>query len=132
MQNTIDRPALEVVHFPSKGRGVVARRSFSAGETVDTVPVLVLPAEQWPHVEKTELFNYTYGWGPNLEHAALALGYGSLYNHSYRPNARYIRNLGELTIDFVALRNIEEGEEVTVNYNGDPTDTSPVWFEVQS
>lgn len=131
MMNTVEKPGLEVVLFPGKGRGVVARRQFSAGEIVETVPVLVLPAEQWEHIEKTVLYNYTYGWGPKLEHAGLALGLGSLYNHSFQPNARYVRHLDELTIDFVALRTIEEGEEITVNYNGDPDDTSPMWFEVK-
>jgi len=132
MMNAIDKSRLEVVHFPGKGRGVVARRRFSAGEIIESVSVLVLPAEQWEHIEKTVLYNYTYGWGPKTEHAALALGLGSLYNHSYRPNARYIRHLDDLTIVFVAVRTIEEGEEVTINYNGDPEDTSPMWFEVQS
>ena len=60
---------------------------------------------------------------------ALALGYGSLYNHSYRPNARY-DDVGQRTKLFTALRAIEPGEEITINYNGDPEDGSPVGFEV--
>ena len=60
---------------------------------------------------------------------ALALGYGSLYNHSYRPNARY-DDIGQLTKIFTALRDIPPGEEITVNYNGDPSDRAAVAFEV--
>jgi len=45
---------------------------------------------------------------------ALALGYRSLYNHSFRPNARY-DDVGPLTKDFTALRDIQPGEEITVN-----------------
>ncbi|HZU37814.1 MAG TPA: SET domain-containing protein-lysine N-methyltransferase, partial [Gemmataceae bacterium] len=60
---------------------------------------------------------------------AIALGYGSLYNHSYMPNARYDDEPGP-AMTFTALRTIRPGEEITVNYNGDPKDRSPVGFEV--
>ena len=59
----------------------------------------------------------------------LALGYGSLYNHSYRPNARYV-DLSERTKLFTAIRDIAAGEEITVNYNGEPEDQTPVGFDV--
>ena len=32
---------------------------------------------------------------------------------------------------FVALRDIEAGEEVTTNYNGNPDNLKPVWFDAQ-
>ena len=38
--------------------------------------------------------------------------------------------MGQRTKLFTALRAIEPGEEITVNYNGDPEDGSPVGFEV--
>ena len=60
---------------------------------------------------------------------ALALGYGSLYNHSFRPNARY-DDVGPQTKEFTAMRDIAPGEEITVNYNGEPTSRAAVWFEV--
>ena len=60
---------------------------------------------------------------------ALALGYGSLYNHSYRPNARYVDLAGRTKL-FTAMRDIAAGEEITVNYNGEPEDDTPVGFEV--
>ncbi len=68
-----------------------------------------------------------YAWG--LGTVALALGYGSLYNHSYEPNARYEASRRRTKI-FVALRKIATGEEITINYNGEPGDRSPVWFEI--
>ena len=58
-----------------------------------------------------------------------SLGYGSLYNHSYRPNARYDDEEGRIMV-FTALRDIGRGEEITVNYNGEPGDETPVGFEV--
>jgi SET domain-containing protein len=35
-----------------------------------------------------------------------------------------------LILEFVALRDIEAGEEITVNYNGHPASTRPVAFNV--
>jgi len=60
---------------------------------------------------------------------AIALGYGSLYNHSYTPNAHY-RDIGRRSKEFLAVRDIAAGEEITVNYNGDPQDRTAVDFEV--
>ncbi len=111
-----------------RGRGVFARRHFAEGELIEQVPVLVIPGEEWHFIEKTVLFSYCFSWGADSEHAALALGYGSLYNHSYQPNATYVKRLAELLIDFVALRPIAAGEEVTVNYNGSPNNQAPMWF----
>ncbi len=120
--------AVEVRQVRGKGRGVFARRSIPEGEVIETCPVLVLPAEQvGDDPARHALAAYTFEWG--RETVALALGYGSLYNHSYQPNARY-EDVGGRTKLFVALRDIAAGEEITVNYNGEPEDRSPVWFDV--
>jgi uncharacterized protein len=117
--------AIEVKRIKGKGRGVFARRLILKGEVIERVPVIVLPAEEV--VSGTTLANYAFKWGRGQ--AALALGYGSLYNHSDRPNARYW-DVGPQTKEFTALRDIEPGEEITVNYNGKPRSRSAVWFEV--
>lgn len=111
-----------------KGRGVFARRQIAEGELIEQAPVLVIPGEEWQHIEQTVLYNYCFSWGSDLQHAALALGCGSLYNHSYQPNAVYIKRVSELVIDFVALRQIAPGEEITINYNGSPGGQAPMWF----
>ena len=59
-----------------------------------------------------------------------ALGYGSIYNHSYSPNARYVKHFDRRTIDFIALWDIAAGEEIPTNYNGVPDSKKMVWFEV--
>ena len=48
--------------------------------------------------------------------AAIALGFTSLLNHAYVPNCEFIRHIDELVIDLVALRDIEAGEELTIDY----------------
>jgi len=120
--------AIEVKRIKGKGRGVFARRPIREGAVIESVPVLVMTAEEYARgVAGTVLENYCFGWDPDK--VALALGYGSLYNHSYRPNARY-EDVGPSTKRFIALRDIGPGEEITVNYNGKPKSRSKVWFDL--
>lgn len=110
------------------GRGIFAIRNIKKGEFIEEAPVIVIPINEWKLMKKKNILsNYIFRWE---EDKALALGYGSLYNHSYTPNARYHTNIENQSIDFYAREDIQEKEEITVNYNGDPTDQSPVWFEV--
>jgi hypothetical protein len=120
--------AIEVKRVKGKGRGVFARRFIRKGETIEKVPMLVLSAEEFENdLAGTSLANYCFAWGKGK--AALALGFGSIYNHSYRPNARY-DDVGPRTKEFTAIRDIEPGEEITVNYNGSPRSRATVWFDV--
>jgi uncharacterized protein len=117
--------SIEVKRIKGKGRGVFARRTIRKGELIEKVPMLVLPIEQSKC--GSVVSDYCFAWGRDT--VALALGYGSLYNHSYRPNARY-DDVGPQTKEFTALRDIQPGEEITVNYNGEPRSRKAVWFEV--
>jgi uncharacterized protein len=109
------------------GRGIYATRDIKKGEFIEEAPVIILPKTEWESLRDTILSDYYFQWG---EHKAIALGYGSLFNHSYTPNARYITNLNHQSIDFYARADIRENQEITVNYNGDPEDKSPLWFDV--
>ena len=51
-----------------------------------------------------------------------------MYNHSYTPSAILDELFDELMIEIVALRDIRQGEEITVNYNGDPENQEALWF----
>ena len=54
---------------------------------------------------------------------ALALGLGSIFNHStYNQNVAWERNIDAQTITYRALRDIELGEELCVSYG------SRLWF----
>src|SRR4051794_25229675 len=120
--------AVEIRNAKGKGRGVFARRVIKKGEEIERVPVLVMPVKEVQNgLDWTTLGTYCFLWEKGK--VAVALGYGSLYNHSYRPNARY-DDLGRQTKVFSALRDIGAGEEITVNYNGDPADRSSVGFDV--
>ena len=111
-----------------RGMGVFARKRIAAGTLIEQVPVLVLPTDSLYHPTGTSpLGNYVFHW--RKDHVALALGYGSLYNHSYAPNAR-CRDVQPKSKQFIAIRDIERDEEITFNYNGQPDDNASVGFEV--
>lgn len=89
----------------------------------------MIPAEEVEWIDRTILTNYYYEWEKNS--VAIGLGFSSLFNHSYKPNAYYVKNFADQKIELIAYENIEAGEEITVNYNkGGPTNPSPLWFEV--
>jgi uncharacterized protein len=112
------------------GRGIFATRTIQKGELIHEAPVIVCPDDEYKKLQKTVLRNYYFNWGENYDHVAIALGYGSLFNHSYSPNAMFENNLKKETVDFFALKKIKTGEEILVNYNGDPNDKEPLWFDV--
>ena len=123
---------LKVDVSPGKGRGVFATVPIKEGTQFERCPIILIPKEEIVHIRRTVLGNYYFKWGGTRKEAAIALGYGSLYNHSYRPNARFDLADEEGEIVFTALREIAAGEEITVNYNGDPDDMSRLWFETLS
>ena len=119
-----------VRRHPDKGRGLFATRAFAVGATVEVCPVVILDRDEVDRIVETLLDTYYFGWGDNGR-GAIALGYGSLYNHSYEPNVRYLRDFESGHLQFVAIRPIRPGDELTVNYNGDPTCRDPVWFDIR-
>ncbi|NRD76716.1 SET domain-containing protein-lysine N-methyltransferase [Bacillus sp. BRMEA1] len=112
------------------GRGIFASRNIEKGELIEQSPVLVSPKSERKYLKKTTLFQYCFIWGEKYDQTAIALGYGSLFNHSFTPNAMFINDLEHLTINFYAISDIQEGDEIKINYNGDPNDRTPLWFEV--
>ena len=57
----------------------------------------------------------------------LALGIGSLFNHSSRPNVDYRVHEETLTIDYFAARDVPAGEELCIYYGPD----EELWFDVK-
>lgn len=121
---------IAVVDVPGKGRGVVAVRGFAKGESIEVAPVIPVDAAHVVALSTTVLEHYVYDWFPGATGLAVALGCGSLYNHSYQPNACYKKDFAKNTIEYIALTDIAAGAEILVNYNGDPEDRTPLWFDV--
>ena len=110
------------------GRGVFATDNIIFGEVIEISDLIILSKLEAEHIDKTSLYNYYFSWNEDI---AIALGYGSLYNHSYQPNAVYIKKISERCLEFVALKDIKKGEEIFVNYNENPNDKSELWFETK-
>jgi len=121
---------LEVKYIPGKGRGVFAVTPISEGVNFECSPIIELPKKHILQIRRTVIGDYFFRWGEKRREGAIALGYGSLYNHSYTPNANFKLNMEENMIEFYSLRAISAGEEVTINYKGDPESQSKVWFDV--
>lgn len=113
----------------NSGRGVFAGTNFKNGDLIESCPYIEIPKEEIEDQEKSILINYFYYFGAQKERFLIALGFGSIYNHSYAPNAKYKINAKKKVIDFIALRNIKKGEEITVNYNQGSPNSAPLWFE---
>jgi uncharacterized protein len=111
-----------------RGRGMFACRKFLKGELIERAPIVAIDEKKWPNAAKTILSHYAFDWGEKDEHAAIALGYISIYNHSYSPNAQLEQMLEELMMEIIAIKDIEAGEEITINYNGEPENQDPLWF----
>lgn len=121
-------PFLFIAESDLGGKGVFSGETLEEGDLIEICPVIVLPEADLPAIHGTRLHDYYFLWGEEQQQCAIALGYGSLYNHSYEPNARYLIDYEHDTIDVYCIRTIQPGDEVTVNYNGEPTDSTPVWF----
>jgi len=118
---------------PEIGRGVFANRAFKTGELVDSCPVVVLlkPPNQLPPRVQTLVYSWSSLTGASSPSTALPLGYGALYNHNNPANMRYEADPRQLLLRYFAVCDIDEGEELTVNYNnagGGSVSSEDTWF----
>jgi SET domain-containing protein len=122
-------PGIYFAESEKGGRGVFSAIYISVGTLIEVCPMIVLPAEDFQKIHDSSLHDYYFLWGDEENQCAIALGFGSLYNHDYEPNARYFVDPEDETMEIHAIREIFPGEEITVTYNGHPDDKSLVWFE---
>ena len=117
---------LRVIESKSRGRGLAATRAFLRGEVLERAPVIIVARTLLQRLRGSLLDDYWFWWDD--EHNAFALGWAALYNHACPANTRFrLERAGRLIV-FKAAADIEAGEEVTINYHGEPDDPGPVWF----
>ena len=124
-------PILAIAPSKERGRGVFATETIEAQTILEISPVLVLSMEDRKKAEETLLYNYIFEWGEGHELGALGMGYISIYNHSYQPNCSYQMDFDNELMTITAIHDIAAGEELFINYNADPEDQSPIWFEAE-
>jgi uncharacterized protein len=122
-------PFLIIESSPKRGRGVFTTKNISKGTVIEISPVIVLTEKERKTIEKTLLFHYVFEWGNDKKKACVALGYVSMYNHSYDANCEYEMEFGKKLMTIKAVKNIKKGEELFINYNAKPDDTTKVWFD---
>ncbi len=121
--------ALYILQDDEKGRGVYAGHAFSPGDSIEICPVIVISPEDRAIIHHTKLHDYYFAWGDNQKYAAIALGYGSIYNHSRKPNAQFTLDLRRRHIIIECIDRIEVGDEILINYmDGSPK--QHVWFKI--
>lgn len=122
-------PILFIAPSHDRGRGVYTMEDIPAGTIVEISPVIVLTKEERADVEKTILFNYIFEWGEGYEGGCVALGYVSIYNHSYHSNCIYDMDVESELMIIKTVRDIKKGEELFTNYNAEADNETPLWFE---
>ncbi len=122
-------PSVYVGPSPLHGRGVFTSGDIAKGTLIEICPVIVIPEKDVERIHSTALHDYYYFWGEDEKQGAIVLGFGSIYNHSPTPNAEVIPYYNDFQFSFYALKDIQAGEEITVNYNGDDNGNNLIWFE---
>jgi uncharacterized protein len=92
---------------------VFATRRIPAGGLVERCPTLELPDADVSGLLRDYVFSSV-----NDGNVVLVLGYGMLYNHSADANVEYVQD-DATTIEFYAVRAVEPGEELTIDYQGE-------------
>lgn len=105
-------------------RAIIADENIKEGELIEAAPVILIPKRQMSKVEDTVLGWYNYEWNDKAE--CFVVGYGPIINHSYTPNAIFKKDFKNLLMNYIAINDIKKGEEIFVNYNGDPKDQTPL------
>jgi len=120
-------PNLYLVTDQIKGRSVFTASEISKDSTIEICPVIVLPKRDTLKIHETLLHDYYFLWNNEYE-SAIALGFGSLYNHSSQPNAEIELVYGDNEIHIIAAQTIEAGVEITIDYMAGKNKEFKLWF----
>lgn len=122
-------PGLYILDSEERGRGVFTSIEINVGDVIESSPVIICDSVDKKLVHKTSLHDYYFSWGE--KECAIALGYGSLYNHSETPNAEFILDFENKCIDFEAIKPIKPGDEILINYHSDEDTKFEIWFDIK-
>ena len=122
-------PCLLIRSTPNMGRAVFTSEFIPQATVVEIAPVIVMEAAERLLLDQTLLHDYIFEWGHHRKQCCVALGYISIYNHSYQSNCEYEMDYQELSMRIKTVRAVNAGEELFINYNGDWNNAKKVWFE---
>lgn len=93
-----------------KGRGVFAATDIKKNELIETCHLILMDLND----VQGALESYVYEYTPKT--AAIALGHGSLYNHSDEANSEFDFDYKKKLLKVRAKKLIIKGSEITVDY----------------
>ena len=106
-QNIIVKQSL----IPNSGRGVFANKNFKKGEIVEVCPLI---SDKRSNINKSIIKDYTFK-NKFKDEEVIVFGLCSIYNHSDNNNIHHDQD-GNDNMIYTAVRDINKGEELYVNY----------------
>jgi len=120
------------LYFAPSGKhryGMYCTEDIVKDSVIEICPIIVIPGEEARQIVRGfVLYEYYFEW--KKENIAIALGYGSLYNHSPKPKAVFEADYKNQLIIFKSLEAIPSGTEILVDYHAGTPDEK-VWFEIR-
>jgi uncharacterized protein len=113
---------IKVVDIEGKIRGVIATQDIKSGEIIEVCPIVFISKKEADFFEKeNSALKYYYLQQTATNKYCIMFGYGSLYNHSFSPNADidYNEEIPENFLFFKAIKDIKAGEEIVFDYEFD-------------
>lgn len=105
---------IEVKSSPIHGLGVFATEKIYKGEIIEECPLITITFME--AATSSILYRYRFLYPiQNPTENVIPLGYGCIYNHNDNNNATWVEGKYRM-FNFIALRDIESGEEIFTKY----------------
>lgn len=95
------------------GRGVFTNKDFEIGEIIELAPYIEDETDNFKGVIR----DYIFSINGKLERSVVAFGFGSMYNHSDSPNARW--EVTNKNVKIQCIKPIKKDEEVFITYGNE-------------
>lgn len=108
---------VEVKSTKKMGRGVYATQYIKAGTKVHTAEFIKLKDSELPMNGVLAKYAFTY----SKKYSVIALGVGSLFNHSNMPTveAYFAEHDGREVMEYWSTADIKAGEQLFISYGGE-------------
>lgn len=105
----------------SKGRGLYASKFIEKGTRIIRAPVIHFNKTDTDKVSETVLEHYIFASFNDEDTSWIPLGHALLMNHSIEANVDWFQSKDINVVDYIALTDIDVGEELLINYGYNPT-----------
>jgi len=97
--------------YKIESNGVFANKKFNKGDVIEICPAIIEKLELLKLTNKLKDCYFEY----DVDYGLIALGYGSVYNHSDSPNAMW-QVIDQNTLKIIALTQIDVDDEIYISY----------------